>query len=185
MVTLVTLQSPDFQGAQQDLPAFPEQVSRKNQTEQRLWSEVFLLSGVIAPDLYHTAEYTEDSIHRNSSTWKCSARTCRAREFFLQGLNPVQRFNNTLRNAVWSTGIQVHRFNNHWHRSAALSLFYFTEGTSHWILSPWKGSIPVPAGKYLFNNLATSDTWPLHVRISSESVSKEKLRELQGLTEII
>lgn len=128
---MVTLQSPDSQGAQWDLPAFPEQVSRKNQTEQRLWSEVFLLSGVIVPELYLqlTAEYTEDSIQRNSSTCKWSARTCTAREFFLQGLNPVQRFNNTLENAVWSTRIQVHRFNNHWHRPAALSLFYFTEGS--------------------------------------------------------
>lgn len=67
---MVTLQRPDFQGAQQVLPAFPGQVSRKNQTEQRLWSEVFLLSGVTEPDLYLklTAEYTEDSIQRNSST---------------------------------------------------------------------------------------------------------------------
>lgn len=128
---MVTLQSPHFQGAQRDLPAFPEQVSRKNQTEQRLWSEVFLLSGVIVPDLYLklTAEYTEDSIQRNSSTWKWSARICTAREFFLQGLNPVQRFNNTLRNAVWSTRIQVHRFNNYWHRPAALSLVCSTEGS--------------------------------------------------------
>lgn len=126
---MVTLQSPDSQDAQWDLPAFPGQVSRKNQTEQRLWSEVFLLSGVIVPGLYLklTAEYTEDSIQRNSSTWKWSARTCR--EFFLQGLNPVQRFNNTLENAVWSTRIQVHRFNNYWHRPAALSLLYFTEGS--------------------------------------------------------
>lgn len=128
---MVTLQSSDSQGAQQELPAFPEQISRKNQTEQRHWSEVFLLSGVIVPDLYLklTAEYTEGSMQRNSSTWKWSGRTCTAREFFLQGLNPVQRFNNTLRNAVWSTRIQEHRFNNYWHRPAALSLFYFTEGS--------------------------------------------------------
>lgn len=145
---MVTLQSPGSQGAQWDLPAVPEQVSRKNQTEQRLWSEVFLLSGVIVPDLYLklTAEYTEDSIQRNSSTWKWSARTCTARGFFWQGLKPVQRFNSTLRDAVWSTIIQVHRFNNYWHRPAALSLFYSTEGSLSLNISPWEGSIPVPAG---------------------------------------
>lgn len=117
-------------------PVRPASIPRTGQQEEPDWAEA--LEWSVFTFRCHSARVVPPAnsrIYRGFNTEKLKHLKMISQDLHSQGilltgfLNPVQRFNNTLENAVWSTRIQVHRFNNHWHRPAALSLFYFTEGS--------------------------------------------------------